>query len=173
MPNVNLYEIAKAQIEKEFEEETKDARLRRQDKLHSLETLKITLKSIPASDLPDEEKEATAEPSVKTNGGVSIPSREVRIHEEIRNFKYDEDISQHLIFNRLAEKFVDIRENEKPGNIRSQITTILKKLLDTELKIVLVGRGNVPNIYRKKRTGFLGNNEAVTGASATDIQKTV
>lgn len=154
----NLFSIAEAQILKEYDEEVNEAirqaEIKKTRKLEALGFLRPTLQTILNNNSEDSNiNKLNTNLSKVSAVSNNLPSINERIYKEIRSFRTDENINQQLIFSRLAAKFEDIATHPKASNVRSQITTILKKLTDAgELTLFSVGRANVPNTYRKSET---------------------
>jgi hypothetical protein len=153
MSGSNLYTLSKRQIELEFQAETQDARMRRQAKLDMLEQLRSTLEKALANAASAEQK---AEPSTPRPSVSESMSQ--RIKYELATLQDHEQITMPDIYARLLSKYEDVR-HMKPGNVRSLIATILKKMRDEQRLFLFVkGKSNEPNIYT--RTPLIVDNES-------------
>lgn len=150
----NYYEIAKRQIEIDFEAETEGARARRQMKLAALEQLKPTLENATGSPaaktfLAESQKNRA---SGNQESQVDPISTSQRIRDEIKLFGDNERFSMPLIFERLSAKYSDIKQM-KPANARSLIATVLNKMLKkNEIFLLIKGSSSAPNIYTRRPT---------------------
>ena len=156
MSNLNLYEIAKRQIEIEFEAETAEARGRRQNKLVALEQLRSTFQNVTDNSNDDEPagsvlgSEVKAEhtaPRLATADGLSLSQR---IKNEIALISEEERFAMPDIYNRLVEKYPEVKDL-KILNVRSLIATHLKKLVDADsISLLSKGSAGSPNVYIKE-----------------------
>ena len=112
MTDSNLYELAKRQIELEFQAETQDARSRRQAKLDALEQLRSTLEKAPANAGNTAQKGALEMPRPSDSTSMSR-----RIKDEIATLEENERITMPDIYARLLSKYEYVRDM-KPGNVR-------------------------------------------------------
>jgi hypothetical protein len=145
---MNLYELAKQQIEVEFEADTREAREKRRAKLEALEKIRPTLENAPAvspSGIPQ-----GALVNGRSGNDATPTSLNARIREEIMAFGDHERIAMPEVHARLISKYPEIAQM-KAGNVRSMIATVLKKFADEQKLYLLVrGRSGQPYVYSKK-----------------------
>lgn len=143
----NLYEVAKQQIEKEFQAETRDARQRRQAKLDSLEALRSTLENATPGAFAENGSQDVVSVDEPTPNSSEPKSLSQRIKDEILAFGNTEQIKMPEVHARLKVRYPDV-EQLNDGNVRSLIATLLKQMTDRrQIHMVSRGSGNEPHIY--------------------------
>jgi hypothetical protein len=150
----NVFDIARKEIEKEFNEAIAIADRERLKKLEALNILRPTLQKSILSEISQSENNTQSEQADNSTifqlvGTTNSPLRP-RIISEIRSFAVGERITQPIIFENLSLKYEDVRTSATPGNIRSNISQLLNMMTRRgELRLLERGRASEPHTYTR------------------------